>query len=299
MSRVHLAGVIPIAGNDAGIETIFPSVLLPISDGYSAIQKSVYECAMAGCSTIWIVANDDMAPIIRKTIGDWIYDPVYTQRLKFGQGKDSRKEIPIFYTPISPKNIDRRDSYGWSVLSGVYSAWLVGNQMSKWIIPEKYYVSFPMSVYNVEDIRQHRAEIRSPKSNFLLQHNEMTVMDNQLLSFTMLNDDFINCRRYVNRTTTKEFYNTEEGEQYPSKRLPLEERWSARGFSLEQVFSELNVRNATYYSPAWYYNISSWQGYQEYMSSENLFKKPHELLTRPHTHANIPYTLQEGTNESD
>ena len=127
----------------------------------------------------------------------------------------------------------------------------------------------------------------------------MTVMDNQLLSFTMLNDDFINCRRYVNRTTTKEFYNTEEGEQYPSKRLPLEERWSARGFSLEQVFSELNVRNATYYSPAWYYNISSWQGYQEYMSSEKLFKKPHELLTRPHTHANIPYTLQEGTNESD
>jgi hypothetical protein len=299
VSRVHLAGVIPIAGNDAGIETIFPSVLLPISDGYSAIQKSVYECAMAGCSTIWIVANDDMAPIIRKTIGDWIYDPVYTQRLKFGQGKDGRKEIPIFYTPISPKNIDRRDSYGWSVLSGVYSAWLVGNQMSKWIIPEKYYVSFPMSVYDVEDIRQHRAEIRNPKSNFLLQHNEMTVMDNQLLSFTMLNDDFINCRRYVNRTTTKEFYNTEEGEQYPSKRLPLEERWSARGFSLEQVFSELNVRNATYYSPAWYYNISSWQGYQEYMSSENLFKKPHELLTRPHTHANIPYTLQEGTNESD
>lgn len=299
MSRVHLAGIIPIAGNNAGIETIFPSVLLPISDGYSAIQKSVYECAMAGCSTIWIVANDDMAPIIRKTIGDWIYDPVYTQRLKFGQGKDGRKEIPIFYTPISPKNIDRRDSYGWSVLSGVYSAWLVGNQMSKWIIPEKYYVSFPMSVYNVEDIRQHRTEIRNPKSNFLLQHNEMTVMDNQLLSFTMLNDDFINCRRYVNRTTTKEFYNTEEGEQYPSKRLPLEERWSARGFSLEQVFSELNVRNATYYSPAWYYNISSWQGYQEYMSSENLFKKPHELLTRPHTHANIPYTLQEGTNESD
>ena len=78
MSRVHLAGIIPIAGNDADIETIFPSVLLPISDGYSAIQKSVYECAMAGCSTIWIVANDDMAPIIRKTIGDWIYDPVYT-----------------------------------------------------------------------------------------------------------------------------------------------------------------------------------------------------------------------------
>lgn len=299
MSRVHLAGIIPIAGNDAGIETIFPSVLLPISDGYSAIQKSVYECAMAGCSTIWIVANDDMAPIIRKTIGDWIYDPVYTQRLKFGQGKDGRKEIPIFYTPISPKNIDRRDSYGWSVLSGVYSAWLVGNQLSKWIIPEKYYISFPMSVYNVEDIRQYRTQIRNPKSNFLLQHNEMTVMDNQLLSFTMLNDDFINCRRYVNSATTKEFYNTEEGEQYPSKRLPLEERWSARGFSLEQVFSELNICNATYYSPTWYCDISSWLGYREYMASENLFKKPHELLTKPHTHANIPYTLQEGTNESD
>ena len=298
MNKIHLAGIIPIAGIDADIETVFPSVLLPINDGYSAIQKSVYECAMAGCSTIWIVANDDMAPIIRKTIGDWIYDPVYTQRLKFGQGKDGRKEIPIFYVPIAPKNIDRRDSYGWSVLSGVYSAWLVGNQLSKWIIPEKYYISFPMSVYDVDEIRKHRASIRNPKSNFLLQHNEQTVMDSELLSFTMLNDDFINCRRYVNNKTTKEFYNTEEGEQYPSKRLPLAERWSARSFSLGQIFSELNVRNAIYHSPAWYHDVSSWEGYQNYMASENLFKKPHELLTRPHTHPNIPYTLQERTNES-
>ena len=32
---------------------------------------------MAGCNTIWIVANDDLAPIVRKIVGEWVYDPVY------------------------------------------------------------------------------------------------------------------------------------------------------------------------------------------------------------------------------
>jgi hypothetical protein len=38
---------------------------------------------------------------------------------------EQRKEIPIYYIPIHPKDRDRRDSYGWSVLYGAYSAWRV------------------------------------------------------------------------------------------------------------------------------------------------------------------------------
>jgi hypothetical protein len=122
-----------------------------------------------------------------------------------------------------------------------------------------------------------------------MSYEGKTVLDNVPLSFTMFNKDYINCRRSVNKATTKDFYNTEEGEIYPSRRLPLKERWSAKSFSLNQVLSELDTTDAFLYNVDWYGDLSTWQGYLDYLSSENLFKKPHELLTKPHRHANIPY----------
>ena len=81
MSKLHLAGIIPIAGLNTEFEIATPEVLLPISADFVAVQKSVFECAMAGCSTIWIVANDDLAPIVKAVVGEWTYDPVYFERM--------------------------------------------------------------------------------------------------------------------------------------------------------------------------------------------------------------------------
>ena len=81
MSRIHLAGIIPVANIKSDFNLMTPEVLLPINAGLTAIQKSVFECAMAGCNTIWIVANDDLAPIIRKIVGEWVYDPVYYSKM--------------------------------------------------------------------------------------------------------------------------------------------------------------------------------------------------------------------------
>ena len=144
MSRLHLAGIIPVAALTSDFELKTPEVLLPVAAGLTAIQKSVIECAYAGCNTIWIVANDDLAPIIRKTVGDWVYDPVYYKRdLESKFYSQLRKEIPIYYVPIHPKDRARRDSYGWSVLYGIYSAWRTAHKVSHWLTPQKYFVSFP------------------------------------------------------------------------------------------------------------------------------------------------------------
>ena len=79
-AHIHLAGIIPVANLKTDFELATPSVLLPINVGFTAIQKSVFECAMAGCQTIWVVANDDLAPIIKKVIGEGVYDPVHYNR---------------------------------------------------------------------------------------------------------------------------------------------------------------------------------------------------------------------------
>jgi len=281
--HIHMAGIIPIANFEDNFGMDYPSCLLPVDASFSMIQKSVFECAIAGCQTIWIVADDDMAPIIRKRIGEWTYDPVYFYR-KEKFYKDLRKEIPIYYVPILPKDRQKRDSYGWSALFGMHSAWYVAYRLSKWIIPEKYYVSFPHSAFNIYTLRKERPNILHHKNNFFLEYEGKTVKVDQFLSFTMFGEDFKKCRRHINKETTRTYYNLEEGEQYPSKKLPLRERWSARKFDFSTIFCEIDEKSATKKALDWHYNLNDWTGYRAYLGSENFIQKPADSLTKPHHH---------------
>ena len=288
MSRhIHVVGIIPLANLRTDHDLDIPSCMLPVEGGFTAIQKSVFECAMAGCKTIWIVANQDYAPIIRKTVGEWVYDPVYYVRTKTKFYKEVRKEIPIYYVPINDRDRDRRDSYGWSVLHGIYSAWWVGNKISKWLIPEKYFVSFPMGVYDIYSLRQHRQDIADRRFNFFLTYGGKTVKDNVPLPFAMRGEDFISCRRNVNKLTTREYLPPLEGQKYPSQKLPLNQRWSARTFDFDTVFDKVKETKAKKIELDWYHDISFWSEYRAFLGSGNVIKKPYEGLTQPHIHAKL------------
>jgi hypothetical protein len=286
--KTHLAGIIPIAGIETQLDTKIPEILLPINRGFTAIQKSVFECAMAGCNTIWIVANDDLAPIVRKIVGEWIYDPVYHSRISRFSSEE-RREIPIYYVPIHPKDRDRRDSYGWSVLYGALSAFKVSYKISKWITPHKYYVSFPLSVYDVYQIREFRKDISHRENNFFLTYKGETVKDNVPLSFTLFGEDFKECRRAINKKTTREYLPPLPGQQYPSQRIPLQDRWSARYFHFDAVFEKVDESNAKKIDLGWYYDISNWSGYRDYLGSNFSIETPPNHLTIAHQHVKIPY----------
>ena len=288
-NKIHLAGIIPVANLDTDLNLATPEVLMPVGAGFTAIQKSVFECAMAGCNTIWIVANDDLAPIVRKIVGEWVYDPVYYSRMsKFSS--EQRKEIPIYYVPIHPKDRDRRDSYGWSVLYGAYSAWKVAFKISQWLTPDKYYVSFPLAAYDVYKVRTHRAEINHKTNNFFLSYDGETVKNNKPIAFTFTGDDFKKCRRSVNKQTTREYLRPSPGSLYPTQKLPLSERWSARQFDFQTVFEQVSEKKSTKINLDWYYDISSWEGYRTFLGSDFSIETPPSYLTKPHKHVKIPYT---------
>jgi len=290
-SKIHVAGIIPVANMVSDFELQTPEVLLPLNTNYTAIQKSVYECALAGCSTIWIVANDDMAPAIRTIIGEWIYDPVYYATMtRFSS--EQRRETPIYYVPIHPKDRDRRDSYGWSALYGAYSAWKTAHRLSKWITPDKYYVSFPMSAYDVEQIRSHRKQIKHRTANFFLSYDGATVKDNKLLAFTFTGEDFKQCRRHINKLTTREYLPPLHGHQYPTQKLPIAERWTARQFDFQKIFQKVSKTNATHLDLSWYYDISSWGGYRDFLASDFSLETPPKHLTKAHKHVKISYDLE-------
>lgn len=292
-AHTHLAGVIPVSNLDTDFELDTPPFLLPVEPGFTAIQKAVFECAMAGCQTIWIAANDDLAPIVRKRIGEWVYDPVHYKRDLTKFYSEVRKEIPIYYVPIHPKDRDKRDSYGWSVLYGMYTAWLVSYKISKWAVPDKYFISFPMGIYDIYNLRQQRPHILTGKSNFFVSHDGKTVKDNEHLAFTMFGEDFKQCRRSVNKKTTREYLPPGPGETIPHRKLPVEERWSARSFAFEDIFEKVDETNATTFEVEWYHNISTWDGYRAYLGSENVAVKPYKGLTGPYGHAKMCMEVEE------
>ena len=107
----------------------------------------------------------------------------------------------------------------------------------------------------------------------------------------MTGEDFKLCRRAVNQKTTREYLPPSPDQQYPSQKLPLQERWSARTFKLNEIFEAVSEKNANYRELEWSYDASSWDSYCDYMSSKYSIKKPIEALTKPRKHVKIPYTL--------
>ena len=291
---LHLSGIIPVANYQVDLEVSFPELLLPVSNGFNLIQKSVHECAVAGCNTIWIVANDDLAPIIRKTVGDWVYDPVYYKRdLESKFYSQLRKEIPIYYVGIKPKDQNKRDSYGWSIIEGVHAAYMTSHKISKWLTPEKYYISFPFGVFDIYFIRQHRKLIRDKTKNLFFTYNGQSVVNNQYLPFTMTGEDFKQCRRAINKKTTREYLPPLPNHKFPTQKLPLHERWSARYFNFNDVFDNVCDNSSFKHELEWFYDISTWQGFRDYLASKNFIETPIPDLTKARQHVKIPYTSEE------
>ena len=259
-----MAGIIPVAGLETDFDQQLPEVMMPVDVGFTAIQKSVYECAMAGCETIWVVCHKETQPLVRSTLGEWIVDPASLKRGHFPS--DNVRRIPIYYVPIHPKDRQKRDCLGWSVLYGALTAFWISRKMSKWITPDMYYAAFPYGVYPVGFLREHRKQISSRKK-FSLLHQGQGIKSGLPLGFTFNGEDFKSCRKEVRDASTHLF--NSDGD-----RLSIKERYSARHFSLDKVFNSVNIEHANSVEVPWFYDVSSWTGYTDFISSG-------ESLTRP------------------
>ena len=145
-ANFHLTGIIPIAGQSLDFEMPYPDCMLPVASNYTLLEAAVVECAFAGCDTIWIVCNDDIEPIVRYRVGDYIQDPLYFYNTLGPKPSSLKRRIPIFWAPVHPKDRDRRDCLSWSVIYGALTAFKVAARLSTWMIPDKYYVSFPYGI---------------------------------------------------------------------------------------------------------------------------------------------------------
>ena len=268
-SYFHLAGIIPVAGQMLDFQMQWADCLMPIAPNYTAIERSVMECAYAGCETIWIVANDDVSPLLRHKIGEFVQDPVC-----FGDKQDrnsslTQKRIPIFYVPLAIKDHGKRDCLAWSVVHGSLAAFRIGSNMSKWVAPDKYYVSFPYGAYSPDVVRTYRKNISSSKP-FALSHEGKTVADGLYLGFTFGKEDFLEFRREIRKGTGMYTAENLKDGKYPTVKLPREERYSARFFDLAKVFKHVILEEIK--EIPWYYTIDCWDGYCKFLGSQDRTK---------------------------
>lgn len=267
----NLAAIIPLSGYQSSFDFPWPDYLQPIRQGMLSVDRSVYECAYAGCDSIWVVCNDDVSPLIKERLGDYVMSPRYFEEKDFVKRKDyHQKWIPIYYVPISQKDRDRRDSLGWSILHGALSSFLISNKMSKWVVPTKYYVSFPFGLYSTSTIRDHRADIRGPES-FFFSYDGQTVRDNKYLGFTFFPEDWAKFKWNIKNNCTG-----------GDKSIPISERWSSKNFDLKAIFDLPEIRIDKKVEVGEYYSLESWEDLQRYYSSDIKIPRPSKQFMKPY-----------------
>ena len=281
----NLVGIVPIAGQALDFNFEWPDCMMPVAANYTMIESAVIECAYAGCKSIWVVCNDDISPLIRYRLGDFVEDPVYQYRYAApNRHLQRRRQIPIYYVPIHPKDRDRLDSLGWSVIHGALRAWQTLLMISRWFTPSRYYVAFPYGMYDPKIIREHRKYLPShdPEKGFFLTHEGKTVRDGLYLGFTFSPEDWLEFRRSVRKQGTREWINSGAPGNIPTEKLPFEERWSARYFSLDKIFGCAKIDNAKTIELNWYHEVDNWDGYRKYLGSPEAdkVKRPDKLLPR-------------------
>jgi hypothetical protein len=256
----HLAGIVPIGGQPLDFGMPWHDSLMPIAPDFLAVERAVQQCAIAGCETIWIVGHLGTQPLVRKRVGDVILDPSSIKPIP--TVFRHIKEISIYYVPVHPKDRTKRDCLGWSVLYGADSAYRISNFISKWIAPERFFCSFPYGIVPNESLNDSRI-LLSSMENIIFTHNGKTVKDNVHLPFTFGAEDFFRCRDIVKH---------KQAEEWGSK--------SARFYDLAAVFKGLDTESAAMIDLPWFHDISSWEGYKNYLASEEskLYVKPKNLF---------------------
>jgi len=259
-----MPAIVPVAGMNTEFGMEWDSSLIPVGANYTALEATVFECLHAGCSSIWIVANDDVAPLIRHRLGEYTTDIRSIEQGTFKRfGETNHREVPIYYVPIHPKHRNKIDNYSWSVIYGANVCYWVMKRFSRWVQPDQYYVSFPMGMMDPKEVIKHRASVRK-NAPFYFSYEGKTVKDGLPLSFVLNPEEWRRAKHTI--TTNASVWKTPEPNQYPTERLPVGERLKSRHYTLVDVFG--GGPEGTQQEMNSFYDLTTWEGYGKFIASE-------------------------------
>ena len=265
----HLAGIIPVVSKPMDFRMDWDDCLMPLAPNFYAIERAVLECAYAGCETIWIIANDDTSPLVRMRMGDYVQDPVWVGR-KNRFPSQTRRPIPIFYVPMPHEDNNKKNCVSWTILHGARKALDIGNSVSKWVAPKRFYVSFCHGVYQPKILRPVRNEI-SKDQNFCLTFNKKSFASGDMLGFTF-NTAQLESAMSLFEETDKSLLWSED--------LENQEQFYEENFSLDKVFDRVIIGNDEQLEVPWFHQIDNWESYCSFLGSQDRseMKHPGQLI---------------------
>ena len=264
MSKLNMPAIIPVAGLTSEFGMEWDASLMPVAANYTALEAAVYECIHAGCSSIWIVANDDVAPLIRRRVGEYATDIRSVEQGTFKRfGGTNHMEVPIYYVPIHPRHRDKVDNYSWSIIYGANVAYWIMRRFSRWTRPSQYYVSFPLGMLDPLEVLKHRAAVRK-NAPFYFSHNGKTIKDGLPISFVLSPDEWRRAKHTI--TTNSSIWRTPTDDGPPTEKLPIEERLVSRKYNLIDVFG--GGPDNTEQEIKTFYDLTAWAGYAKFISSD-------------------------------
>ena len=258
LANFHMAGIIPVSGSDIEANPVpWHKCLTQIGENLLAVERSVLECNFAGCESIWIICNEEIQPLIKHRIGDYVVCFESLARSKYVPYPQTKiEQIPIFYVPIPAYSRTKRDNIAWSILHGANEAFMVSAKISKWLVPNKYFVSFPYGVYDPR-IAAEGKKLYFSEQNVFISHQNRTVAHNLYTGFTFRPNDFKIIRRKVKEECTG-----------MSLTRPVEDRWSSRYYSLDKFYNCDNIENIQFIEIDRYQSCDDWPSYKKYLQSE-------------------------------
>jgi len=266
--KKHLAGIIPVSGIKSDFNMPWHESLMPIGPNYLAVERSVLECAYAGCNTIWIVCSDDVTPLIRYQVGEMIQDPVYNYRHFEHNKKEFKRPIRIYYVPLNIRDINKRDNLAWSAIHGAKTANKILRKISFHLAPDKFWISWPYGYTNPYLLREVRKDLNT--GHVMLSYNDQTAKDNLYLGLT-LDLDQIEQLIVESKTRSTGMWVDPETRK---ERYSIEKRFSYKNFTLQQVFEMLECSSYKRLMVEDYYNLDSWSDYCKFLSENPSIKKP-------------------------
>jgi len=221
-----------------------------------------------------------MQPLIKQWIGERIDDPISTNTMSRYPSR-VLKQIQLYYVPVHPKNYKRRDCLSHSILYGALSAFLVSAKISKWILPDKYFVSFPWGIHDYDKVHKYRKEISSEK-NFCFSYNGKTIRDGLMASFSFGPEDYFVARDKFKELEKNYYFHREDHSKIKFN------------FSLDKIFKSCIIDIESELKE--FYQIASWEAYQDYIRSDFFLeiKRPKFLKV---SHWNKIKYYEEGEDE--
>jgi len=249
-SKLHIAGIVPLLDKDTKIKIDFPKHCLQIGERLTVIEYCLSEIAHMGCKSVWIICNDAHMNLIKSKIGNWIK----TDLLK----KTINREIPVFYIPIQPKHYELRQCLAWNILYGSIVSYQIMNRISKWLLPDKFYVSFPFSIYDYSKINldnKHKKYICN-YNLYLKTPKGKTIKNGYKIGFTFNLLQSFKYRKILEQYVRK----------YRIECLQKQQKFKYFDVGLEKIFGyDIIEREDLIGKVSWFHRLDNWNSYINFL----------------------------------